>query len=448
MNEQGLLRLLPGVVRSALEGRQELRQIIGNTGWLFADKLMRMGVGLLVSVWVARYLGPAQFGMLSYATAFVALFGALATLGLDGIVVRELVRKPGDSREILGSAFALRLAGGLLALLMAVAVVSWLRHGEQPLRWLVAIIAAGAVFQAFDVIDFWFQANVLSKHTVMAKNAAFSVASLARVGLILSHAPLILFAGVSLMEVVLGAAGLVIVYRRNNGFPGEWRRSAGRCRRLLGDSWPLILSGFSVAIYMKIDQVMLGEMSGDRAVGIYSSAVRISEIWYFLPMIIASSVFPAVLHAKQRDEGLYIRRMQRLFSLMTAISLAIAVPMTFLSEWVVITLFGAGFAAAGPVLAIHIWASLFVFLGVAQGPWDLAENLTRLALFRISSGAVINVVLNIFLIPAYGAVGAAVATVVSQAFAAVLLNAVHAKTRGIFLAQIRSFLVFRYLKRI
>lgn len=448
MNEQGLLRLLPGVVRSALEGRQELRQIIGNTGWLFADKLMRMGVGLLVSVWVARYLGPAQFGMLSYATAFVALFGALATLGLDGIVVRELVRNPGDSREILGSAFALRLAGGLLALLMAVAVVSWLRHGEQPLRWLVAIIAAGALFQAFDVIDFWFQANVLSKHTVMAKNAAFSVASLARVGLILSHASLILFAGVSLLEVVLGAAGLVIVYRRNNGFPGEWRRSAGRCRRLLGDSWPLILSGFSVAIYMKIDQVMLGEMSGDRAVGIYSSAVRISEIWYFLPMIIASSVFPAVLHAKQRDEGLYIRRMQRLFSLMTAISLAIAVPMTFLSEWVVITLFGAGFAAAGPVLAIHIWASLFVFLGVAQGPWDLAENLTRLALFRISSGAVINVVLNIFLIPAYGAVGAAVATVVSQAFAAVLLNAVHAKTRGIFLAQLRSFLVFRYLKRV
>ncbi|MBI2355166.1 MAG: flippase [Deltaproteobacteria bacterium] len=404
---------------------------------------MRMGVGLLVSVWVARYLGPAQFGMLSYATAFVALFGALATLGLDGIVVRELVRNPDDSQEILGTAFALRLAGGLLALLMAVAVASWLRHGEQTLRWLVAIIAAGAVFQAFDVIDFWFQANVLSKHTVMAKNAAFSVASLARVGLILSHAPLILFAGVSLLEVVLGAAGLIIVYRRNGGFPGEWRSNAARCRRLLGDSWPLILSGFSVAIYMKIDQVMLGEMAGDRVVGIYSSAIRISEIWYFLPMIIVSSVFPAVIQAKERDEGLYVRRMQRLFRLMTAISLAIAVPMTFLSEWVVVTLFGQGFAAAAPVLAIHIWAALFVFLGVAQGPWDLAENLTRLALFRISSGAFINVVLNVFLIPAYGAVGAAVATVVSQAFAAVFLNVVHVKTRGIFFAQLRSFLVFR-----
>lgn len=443
MKDEGLLRLLPRVVRSALEGREEVRQVIGNTGWLFADKLMRMGVGLLVSVWVARYLGPAQFGMLSYATAFVALFGALATLGLDGIVVRELVRNPDDSQEILGTAFALRLAGGLLALLMAVAVASWLRHGEQTLRWLVAIIAAGAVFQAFDVIDFWFQANVLSKHTVMAKNAAFSVASLARVGLILSHAPLILFAGVSLLEVVLGAAGLIIVYRRNGGFPGEWRSNAARCRRLLGDSWPLILSGFSVAIYMKIDQVMLGEMAGDRVVGIYSSAIRISEIWYFLPMIIVSSVFPAVIQAKERDEGLYVRRMQRLFRLMTAISLAIAVPMTFLSEWVVVTLFGQGFAAAAPVLAIHIWAALFVFLGVAQGPWDLAENLTRLALFRISSGAFINVVLNVFLIPAYGAVGAAVATVVSQAFAAVFLNVVHVKTRGIFFAQLRSFLVFR-----
>ncbi|SNB46606.1 flippase [Geobacter sp. DSM 9736] len=439
---------LPEFIRRKLEGRQALQGIIANTGWLFADRIIRMGIGLLVSVWVARYLGPSQFGLLNFATAFVALFAAFSTLGLDGIVVRELVRHPDDRREILGSAIFLRLAGSLVTIVSAAGIISLLRQGEELPRLMVMIISIGTLFQTLDVIDFWFQSRVLSKYTVMAKNGAFIIAAFLKAILILRGAPLIFFAWAALLELVLAAAGLVFFYRRNGGRIREWLVRGARCRSLLADSWPLILSGLSIAVYMKIDLVMLGKMAGDQAVGIYSAATKMSEVWYFIPMAIVSSIFPSVIRAREKDESLYYRRMQRLFSFMAALSFSIAVPMTFLASLVVVPLFGEQYAAAGPVLAVHIWASLFVFYGVAQSPWDLAENLTRLALFRMAFGAIINVALNIILIPAYGVMGAAVATVISQAFSSVILNLIHPRTREIFYLQVKGLFFLKALREI
>lgn len=438
---------LPAFLRKRLDGRQELQRIVGNSGWLFADKALRLGVGFFVSVWLARYLGPDRFGLLSYATAFAALFASLAALGHEGIVVREVVREPANRGEILGSAFVLRLAGGGLAAALTVAAVMLLRPGDSLVVWLVVVVAAGTVFQSFDVIDYWFQSRVESKYSVWARNSAFLLIALLKVALILLMAPLLAFAAAGLAEAVLAALGLLGVYLYSGQRPGSWRWSRPRAMRLLRDSWPLCLGALSIAVYMRIDQVMLGDMAGDKAVGIYSAAVRLTEAWYCIPVVVVSSVFPAILQSRAADEAFYYRRLQRLFSLMAGISLSIAVPVSFLSGWLVTLLFGAGFADAGPVLAIYIWASFFVFLGVAQGAWDLAENLTGLMLFRLASGAGLNIVLNVFLIPAYGVMGAAAATVISQAFSAVVLNVVHVKTRRIFYMQMNSLLFFRYLRK-
>lgn len=444
---QAWTAMLPAFIRKRLDGRQELQRIVSNSGWLFADKILRAGVGFFVSVWLARYLGPDQFGLLSYAMALAALFASSTSLGHEGIVVRDIVRDPSARGEILGSAFVLRLAGGIIAFVLAVGSVTFLRPGNSLVLWMVGIIAAGTIFQACDVIDFWFQSQVAAKYSVCARNAAFLLVALLKVALILLIAPLVAFAMAGLAEIVLGALGLVIVYSCSGQKLVAWHWSRFRAARLLWDSWPLAFGAFSIAVYMRIDQVMLGDMAGDAAVGIYSTAVRLSEVWYFIPLGIVSSVFPSIIKAKAIDEGLYYQRMMRLFSLMVVLSLSIAVPMSFLSPLLVVTLFGQGFAAAGPVLAISIWASFFVFLGVAQGPWDLAENLTGLMLFRLASGAGLNIVLNIFLIPAHGAMGAAVATVISQAFASVILNLVHVKTRRIFYLQMKAVLFFRYLRK-
>ena len=183
---------------------------------------------------------------------------------------------------------------------------------------------------------------------------------------------------------------------------------------LLKDSWPLIFSGMVIAVYMRIDQVMIKEMMNSEAVGQYAAAVRISEAWYFIPMVIASSLFPAIVNAKKQSEELYYARLQKLYDLMVWMAIAIALPMTFLSDWVVNLLYGSQYNQSGSVLMIHIWAGVFVFLGVAFSKYLTIENLTKKMFYRTFLGAILNIILNYFLIPKYGIKGAAVATLLSQ----------------------------------
>ncbi|MEI6330026.1 MAG: flippase [Pseudanabaena sp. ELA645] len=427
---------------SLLQSSSRLRGIIANTGWLFADRILRMGVGLFVGVWVARYLGVEQFGIFNYASAFVGLFITLSTLGLDGIVVRSIVREPEKRSLILGTAFWLKLFGGVVALVLAVSCIILVRRDDQLTIFLVAILSSVGIFQAFDTIDLWFQSQVQSKYTVIAKNTAFAIIALVKVFLISTHAPLIAFAWSGLAEVGLGAIGLMITYKISGYSPRFWSWNLPLAKTLIKESWPLILSGLSVMIYMRIDQIMLGEMVGDKAVGLYSAATRISEVWYFVPMAIASSVSPTIYAAKQVSEDLYYQRIEQFLRLLSWLAIVLAVPMSFLSGTIIMVLFGKSYEASASILAIHIWASIFVFMGVGTSPWFIAEGLTRFALRRTIIGAFTNVFLNIFLIPAYGAVGAAIATVISQAFASFLSNATHPKTRKIFNLQVKCLLPF------
>ena len=440
------IKYLPDFLRNRLESRQNLQKILTNTVWLFADRILRMGFGLVVGVWVARYLGPEQFGLFSYVLAFVALFGVFATLGLDDIVVRDIVRNPSDKDEILGATFSLKLLGGLVGILLTTAGILLLRPNDRLTHSMVAIIASGLIFQSFDTISFWFQSQVQIKYVVYAKNGAFILIALAKVGLILSHASLIAFAWAALAEIILGAVGLTLAYGANGHIVRAWRGSIARARSLLTDSWPLILAGLAIVVYMKIDQIMLGEMLGNQAVGLYSAATRISEIWYFIPVAIVSSASPSIVEAKAISDSLYYQKVDKLFRLMAVLAFSIVIPMTFFSGHIIDLLYGPEFAGAGSVLAIHIWAAVFVFLGVAQGPWTVNEGLMKLSLQRTVIGAVANVVLNLLLIPRIGVVGAAISTLIAQALSSCILNRFDRRTRRIFTLQMRALVVWRDIR--
>ncbi|OGS99413.1 MAG: hypothetical protein A3F73_11840 [Gallionellales bacterium RIFCSPLOWO2_12_FULL_59_22] len=439
------VKLLPGFIRARLESRHGLQAIIGNTGWLFADKILRMGAGLIVSVWIARYLGPEQYGLWNFAIAFAALFGAFAALGLDNVVVRELVKNPARQNELLGSAFALKLAASLCMLIMAIAAISIARSGETFTLWLVAISAAGYVFLSINVIDFYFQAKVQSKFTVIAVNGAFAIATVAKIALLLIEAPLIAFVWAGSVETALSAIFLLAAYRINRQDIRKWRFRAEVAVELLKDGWPLILSGLAIMIYMRIDQIMIGQMLGDKEVGLFSAAARISEVWYFIPVAVVSSVFPSVIAAKQLEEALYLRRLQRLYNLMVGISLAIAIPTTIFSGWIINLLFGANYIQAAGTLSIHIWGGIFVFLWVACGQWYLNENLQRIAFLMALLGILVKLGLNYVMIPAYGIEGAAMATVISLVVATYIFDFIHRKTRGMFWMKTRSiFFILDY----
>jgi len=405
------IKYLPDFIRAKLENRHGLQAIIGNTGWLFADKILRMGVGLFVGVWVARYLGPAQFGLWNFAIAFAALFGAFATLGLDGIVIRELVKNPERQNELLGSAFVLKLIGGMFTLLSTVIAIALMRSGETLTLWLVGLSAAGFIFQSVNVIDLYYQAKVQSKYTVFAANGAFVLMALAKIGLVLTYAPLIAFAWVGLGEVALTSAFLLIAYRVNHHHMQGWWYDGRVARDLLRDSWPLLLAGLAIMLYMRVDVVMLQKMVGDREVGIYAAATKLSEVWYFLPMVIVSSVSPSIIKCHGIDPDLYINRLRRLYFFMTWLAIGLSLPLSLLSGWIVSILYGAEFKEAAPVLAIHLWASIAVFLGVASSQYLLVEQLQKISFYRTLIGVACNIALNLMLIPRMGAMGAAIATV-------------------------------------
>lgn len=337
-----------------LDGRDQLKKVLANSGWLFADKLIRMCVGLAVGVWIARYLGVKQFGQLNFAIAFASLFTALATLGLDQIVVRELVRYPDQKNEILGSTFALKLMGGLVAFTVIVVTIWMVRPTDPLAQWLVGIIAAGMIFQTFDAIDLWFQSQVKSKFTVYAKNTAFLILSAVKVGLILYGAGLMAFAWAGLAEIVVGALGLVIAFKLSGNPFGTLQVHWPRMFQLLKESWPLLLSGLAITLYMRIDQVMLGEMLGEQDVGLYSAALRLSEVWYVVPMVVISSVMPSFTEARAQSEELYYQRLQKLFTYLARTAYLVAIPMTIIATPLITLLFGAQYSSAGPVLAVHI----------------------------------------------------------------------------------------------
>ena len=403
-----------------------LKKIIRNVGWLAFEKLVTIVINLSIGIYVIRYLGADNFGKLSYCLSLVGMFGAIAKLGLDSIVVRSLVKEEESAPEILGTAFVLKLISSLITIILIACIVFTLNKDPQT-HWITIVIAFGLVFRSAEVVDFWFQSKVLSKSIVVVRSIKLIISSAAKLVFIFLKLPLGAFVWLLLADEIVQAGGMVWIYLKYTQRSGieiadRWKLNFARATKLLQDSWPLILSGVMITIYMKIDQVMLGNMASNEAVGNYAAAVRFSEIWYFFPTAICASVFPAIIRAKQKSKREYYDKLQQLYDLMAWMSLAIAVLMTLASDTLINTLLGTEYTEAGKILAWHIWAGPFVFLGVARSQWLIAENLTKLSFATTSLGTIVNILLNLWLIPIYEGTGAAIATVISYAVAAYLAS--------------------------
>ena len=427
-------KALPSPLVAKIRQRSNLFKIATNTGWLVIDKIIGILAGFLVGAWVARYLGPAQYGIYSYALAFVALFTPVAGLGLKDIAIRNMVRQPANKEEILGTAFALQLFAGMVTLALSIGIAYVSRPGDVLARCLIAILAGRLVFQAFsNTIDYWFQSQVQSRYTVWAGSMALVVIALVKIGLILSQAPLIAFAWATLAQMVVFAVGLTIWYHLSGQRLAAWQASFRRAKQLLKDSWPLIISGLAIMIYMRIDQIMLGNMASEEALGVYSAAVRLSELWYFIPMVIAASFFPTIIRSREnQSKQVYRRRMQAFYDVMTGAAYVIVIPLALLAPLVVTTLFGADYAEAGDILRVHIWAFVFVSLGVARSRWLMAENMIRFSMTATILGTIVNVGLNYWLIPQYAGLGSAWATLVSYAVSSYLSSVLSIRLWPVF----------------
>ncbi|MEG4836919.1 flippase [Microcoleus sp. B9-D4] len=399
-----------------------LRQVLSNIAWLFTDQILQIGLGLFVGLWVARYLGPTQFGLLNYAIAFVSLFSSVATMGLGTLVVRNIARDPECKNETLGTAFGLQFTGGCITLLLTVTVIALLKPNDTLTRWLVGIIAAGTIFNAFEAINFWFQSQIQSKYTVLAKNSVCFLVAAVRIGLVTIKAPLLAFAWVRLGEVALVGIAYVYFYKLTGNKIKDWHFSWERCKELLSESWPIILSGLAVYVYSKTDQIMLGAMNQNAQLGYYAAAVKVSEICDFLPMIISSSIFPKLANLRKTNYEEYLNKFQIYSDIMIFLWLAVAIPISLLSPWIVHLLYGEKYAKSAAVLAIYVWAQFGSNLGVARSTYLNIEGQLRYGLYLTVVGSIFNVALNFWLIPKYGAFGATAATLITYFYVIILVN--------------------------
>ena len=415
------------------------KAISTNVTWLAIDRIIRMGVMLGMSVWMARYLGTAAFGQYAYALAFVQLFSVVAAFGLENVVIRDIVRETAPARlQTLGSAWRLQQRAALLTWVFAVVVVGVWKGIAHPTFFLVLSFSLILLAKSSEVFRLAFAARVDSRWVVWTENAVLVGFALLK-GLIMllggTVGQLALATGI---EFALLAVAFAWVYQHVYGDRGHWRVDRTRMKTLAHDAWPMVLSGFAVMVFMRTDQIMLGELVGDDAVGIYSAAVRVSEIAYILPSILVGSLYPSLIRARERDAAAYRRGLQQLFRAMMLFALCLIVGGAWLAEPLMIGLYGASFAESGRVLAWLLWATIPVNLGLVAGKWFVAEGLQRLTFYRMSLGAVVNIALNAWAIPRWGVYGAAMATIAAQLMANVLFNATHARAREVFWMEIRA----------
>lgn len=411
------------------------------------EKVLRILFAITIGVWVTRYLGPEEFGILNYAQSFVGLFAAFSSLGLNDILIRELIKYPESENKLMGTSFLLQTLGsGLIMLILIISII--LNDNEAITNKIIILLGLMTFLQSAGIISSYFFSKIEGRLVVMPNLISLLLSSVLKVYLILNNYSLIYFVYLLIFDVLIISLFNVYFYKRLGKSIFQWRFSFSLAKSLLKDSWSLVLSTIVVSIYMKIDQVMIKEISGNVSVGQYAAAVQLSSAWYFIPVITCASIFPAIINAKEKDKKLYHDRLKNLFDLMVVMGFSVIIPVTLLSDWIVDFLYGDDFALTASVLSIHIWAGVFVFLGVANQKWFINENLQAYNIICLGMGLVANILLNFLWIPKYGIVGAAYATLISQFVASVLSPVIFKKTRPSFWWMMESLMFISLFRKI
>lgn len=396
--------------------RQEgLKRYGSNTISLLAVRIFSSLVSLFVAVYLTRYLGPENYGQLSYALSFVGLFSILGSLGIDSVLYRELVQHP-DQREVyLGSAFGIKAVAGIFAAMLSIVAALFLVEDDVS-RVVIFILAGTFIFNAFNVINYEFQAQVQQKLLALASISVVVTLNVLKLLVIYFEQGVIYVAFILLFEAILYAVIFATLRARHYGPLTAWRFEPTIARLIIRDSWPFVFIAIFTTVYARIDQIMLKHLLDSTAVGLYDAAVRIAEAWLFIPTVIASSLFPAIVNGRSISLSEYKKRLFYLIALLALGSLLIVLPSFMFADEVIDILYGRFYLGSSEVFAVYVWSGVFVSINAAVQYFLLAERMHKTILFASCGTMIMNVALNMLWIPAHGIVGAAWATLVSYAF--------------------------------
>lgn len=390
-----------------------VRRYFKNTGWMFSGQIIYLFLSFFIGAWIARYLGPENYGIVSYVVAFVGIFGFVSALGIDGVLRRELIEKPERHKALMGTGFRLKLLGASLAFAMVFFASFFFSKGSPLIQALIILLSLNFFLQVPFIISNFFYAKVKAKRAIQAQLGAALISSALKIVLIFSGAGIIWLVAIYVLDAIWQALFLIFFYKLEAYKLSDWSFDASLAKSLFRDSWPLMLSAAAGYIYMRVDQVMVGQIMGDEALGIYSAGVKISEVFYFIPGVICGSLFTAIVNARKTSAKTYFSRLKKLYILLFALAILVAVPISLLSKPIISLVFGAEYLGSALVLRLYIWSTLGLFVGSGVGNQLMAENRTKTIFWLNFFAMLLNVALNIYLIPRLGLAGAALATLIS-----------------------------------
>jgi O-antigen/teichoic acid export membrane protein len=405
----------------ALTQNQNIMRYVKNSSWMLAEYGLKIISAIFVSIYVARYLGPEQFGLLSYALAIVAIASTVSRLGMESILVRDIAKYPEQQQAYLGTAFTLMLIAAITGVVMLSGIIYWLETDPKTQLY-IWIIAVGILFQTFLAIDYNFQAQVKAKYSSIAKSVALGIGAIIKIYLVWTQAELWLFATAYAVDTAIIAATLLITHWLNKqpNFIGVFRREI--VKPMLVSAWPMILAAVAAMLYMRIDQIMIKNMLGAEELGLYAAATKIYEGWIIVPYVISISLLPAIVKLKSSSQQSYEANLSRLFAIVIWSGVFVALIATLFGESIIYYTFGREFIEASQVLAIVMWSGAFTAIGSVTARYLTVEGMEKKIAIRTFVGLFLNVLLNLLLIPIYGIEGAAVATLLTIVIANYFIN--------------------------
>ena len=386
---------------------------VNNAGWIIFGKVAQGVINLLVGLLTARYLGPSNYGIINYAGAYIAFFTSLCTLGINSVLVKELIDNPDKEGEILGSSILMRMASSILSAITIIGIVSVVDRDEPTTVLVVALCSIGVIFHVFEVFNYWFQAQLKSKITSMASLVAYAITAAYKVYLIVTDKSIEYFTVSTSIDYIVVAIILYICYKKHNGQKLSCSLATGK--RILSKSCHFILPGLMVAVYGQTDKLMLKQLISDTEIGYYSTATTVCNMWVFVMGAIITSVYPSIMQAnKDGNEKEFERLNKILYAIVFYLSVFVSVLFAVLAEPVIYILYGEAYLPSVNPLRIITWYTAFSYLGVARNAWVVGKDKQKYLIWIYMSAALSNVLFNIWLIPIWGASGAALASLIAQ----------------------------------
>lgn len=419
---------------SSLRGK-----LIKNFSWEIMGSIARLLISLVVSILTARYLGPNNYGLINYITSFSGFFSAFCSLGINSILVKELLDRKDDQGTVMGSTLAMRILSTLLCMVANCALIAALNPGDGLLFKLAVIHSFSMLFSVFDSVKFWFRAKLETKVPVIGSTVGYIVMAVYRVFLLATGKSVAWFAAATTLDYAVVALFLLISYVKHKG-PGL-RFSAAVGKDIFSRSRHFILAGLMVSLYAQMDKVMLKSMIDATSVGFYSTANSVNSMWTFVVAALIDVASPVVYESYNKSKEIFKSQLKKLYAGVIFVCMLAGIFICLLAKPLILILYGEAYMASVPVLRVLVWSSMFSYLGVVKNIWIVSEKKNHFLVGFTAIGAVSNAILNYILIPHFGAIGAATATVITQFITSVLAQLLFPQTRENVIWMLEAFVM-------